>query len=110
MHFIAVIEHGRWRPGIGDPDPLGWTITVAYFIACGLCVWAGVRERQAAGRAREVLVWKFWFILAGILLFLGFNKQLDLQSLLTQAGRDFAREEGLYEKRRGLQFVFVLCF
>ena len=108
MTCLSVIVHGRWQAGLGDNSPLGWLITLAYFGACGLCVWAGLREREAFRTAREPLIWRFWFLLAAILFFLGWNKQLDLQSLLTQIGRDIAKAVGLYGARRGIQAVFVL--
>jgi hypothetical protein len=107
--FLAVRgPDGRWEAGLSDASPLGWLITLAYFGACGLSVWAGLKEREAFRIAREALVWQFWFILAGILFFLGINKQLDLQSLLTQIGRDAAQSGGWYESRRFVQGLFVL--
>jgi hypothetical protein len=112
MHLLPILAvrgpDGRWEPGIGDPSPMGWIITLAYFIACGLCVWAGVKERESFRVSRESLVWQFWFAAAGILLLLGFNKQLDVQSLLTQVGRDAAQSGGWYSSRRAVQALFVL--
>jgi hypothetical protein len=42
-----------------------------------------------------------------MLVLLGTNKQLDLQTLLTQFGRDLAREQGWYEQRRAFQQLFI---
>jgi hypothetical protein len=106
----AAIEGGRWRPGIGDPTVLGWVTVAAYLlaaVACGLAAWRepmpdGTR-RPRAGPSR------FWVALAGLLLALGVNKQLDLQSLLTQIGRDTIRAWGLYSERRELQLGFILA-
>ena len=50
----------------------------------------------------------FWFALCGVLVFLGINKQLDLQSCFTQVGRDMAKNEGWYENRRIVQGIFVV--
>src|SRR4051812_32221881 len=99
-----------WRPEIGDPNPTAWVIVVAYFVGCGMCVWAGIKERENRDRANEKLIPQFWFVLAGLLFFLGWNKQLDLQTLITQIGRDAAKSEGWYENRRWVQGVFVLFF
>jgi hypothetical protein len=99
-----------WRPGIGDPNPTAWLITVAYFVVCGLCFWAGKKERENRDRASEKLIPQFWFVLAGLLFFLGWNKQLDLQTLFTQIGRDAAKEEGWYKDRRPIQAAFVIIF
>ena len=61
----------------------------------------------AAGGS-EILLPTFWFALCGVLVFLGINKQLDLQSCFTQVGRDMAKSEGWYENRRVVQVIFVL--
>src|SRR3954454_1780330 len=95
----------------GDLTFIGWTITFAYFICAGLCFWAGRKEKeQALGRARRWHAPVFWFALCGVLVALGFNKQLDLQSDLTEIGRNMARSEGWYEQRRTFQKIFVVLF
>ena len=38
--LIAIMTPEGYRLGFGDNDPLGWTITAAYFGAAGLCAWA----------------------------------------------------------------------
>jgi len=43
-----------------------------------------------------------------VLLLLGINKQLDLQTALTEIGRMMARSEGWYGMRRAVQLVFIL--
>ena len=106
MHFN--LSDITWRPEIGDPNPTAWVIVLAYFAGCGLCVWAGLKERENRDRANEKLIPQFWFVLAGLLFFLGWNKQLDLQTLITQIGRDVAKKEGAYENRRPIQAVFVV--
>jgi hypothetical protein len=49
-----------------------------------------------------------WLAIAGMLLLLGLNKQLDLQTLFIQVGREIAVVAGWYGERRMLQMVFVL--
>jgi cytochrome bd-type quinol oxidase subunit 2 len=99
------------KPPRGDMTFIGWTITFAYFVCAGLCFWAGRKEKeQALGRARRWHAPVFWFTLCGVLVALGFNKQLDLQSDLTQIGRDMAKSEGWYGHRRVVQAVFVVVF
>ena len=51
---------------------------------------------------------RFWLVLAGLMVALGINKQLDLQSLATQIGRDVIRGWNLYQERRELQLGFIL--
>jgi len=95
----------------GDQGFTPWLITVGYFVAAGLCFWAGRKERERSlGRARRWNAPVFWFSLFGVLVALGFNKQLDLQSDLTEFGRSMARDEGWYENRRIFQAIFVLFF
>lgn len=57
---------------------------------------------------RKSLLPTFWFALCGLMVALGFNKQLDLQTCFTQVGRDMARSEGWYEQRRAVQVIFVV--
>jgi cation transport ATPase len=49
----------------------------------------------------------FWGILTALLIFLGVNKQLDLQTFLTLTMRRLAIAQGWYENRRMLQAIFV---
>ena len=39
---------------------------------------------------------------------LGFNKQLDLQTLFTQIGRYSAQMGGWYDQRQTVQFLFII--
>ena len=97
-----------WHPGIGDPTPVGWIITITYFLSFFLCMWAGFTARKVmkiTGRADSQVL---WFGFAAMLLLLGINKQLDLQTLLSQAGRVIAKSGGWYDTRRGVQAVFVI--
>jgi hypothetical protein len=108
--LLAATEGGRWRPGIGDPTVLGWVTVAAYLAAALACGLAAYREpmldgtRRSRGRPS-----RFWLALAGLMLALGINKQLDLQSLVTQIGRDTVRAWGLYSGRRELQIGFILA-
>lgn len=103
---------------IGDPSWTGWITVAAY--ACGASVaWLAWRECRAeairlgpvqADAARhERLLAHFWMLVGVALLILGLNKQLDLQSLLTELARDAAHVQGWYEDRRRYQFAFVVA-
>lgn len=98
----------RWTPGIGDPGVLGWFTVIAYLCAaavCGVVAWRYRGTDHRRGRL-DVL---FWGALTAMTLALGINKQLDLQSLLTQVLRDAAHEEGWFEARRTLQAAFIFA-
>ncbi len=110
---------GEWSPGIGDPTAVGWFTVVAYFVAAALAFrafrvaggGATVREtmrfsfgESASPHARVALVW--WGI-ACLLGFLGVNKQLDLQTALTELAKLLAHAGGWYEGRRVVQLAFI---
>lgn len=102
---MAAGADGRWEIGIGDPTALGW-ITVAAYAAAAWLAWRNV------GAARRTSVpASFWIALAALMLALGLNKQLDLQSWFGQTGRDLALAQGWYAQRRLVQAVFIalLC-
>jgi hypothetical protein len=99
--MFAFTDGDRWRPGIGDPTFIGWFTVIAYFGAAYLC-WRASR----AGLQGQKVRW-FWNGLAILLILLGINKQLDLQTELTFIGRDFAKATGWYDDRRVVQVIFV---
>lgn len=104
---VVMLAARVWRPGIGDPTVMAWVITVAYFIAAGLCARAARRERRDRVPLGQQARPAFWWFLVALLLVLGINKQLDLQNLLTAIGRRMAREQGWYRERRDVQVAFI---
>ncbi len=89
-----------WRPQIGDPEITGWLTVLSYLICFVLAVM--VLRRRPAGAARGL-----WLTTAGLMAFLGLNKQLDLQTALTAAGRCMARAQGWYDDRHLVQLAFI---
>ena len=87
---------------------MGWIITVAYFVAAFLCWRAGLAEKKQSLISEFPKNYWLWFGLAAVLLVLGINKQLDLQTLLISLGRGIAIECGWYDSRRQIQIDFVL--
>jgi hypothetical protein len=104
--ILAAVENDRWKPGIGDPTVMGWLTVAAYLIAAVGCFRAAWRETRTHGE-RPAGPARFWLVLSGLLVALAINKQLDLQSLLTQIGRDVLKSRGLYNQRRPLQVGFI---
>lgn len=98
---ILACTFETWSPGIGDPGPRGWITVAAYLCAAALALRAG--RREGTGRVRL-----FWLALGIGLVFLAINKQLDLQSALTAAGRCAAKAQGWYGEHRAVQRVFVM--
>jgi hypothetical protein len=97
---------GDWSPGIGDPTPMGWLTVAAYFGASVGCLSARRRCARAQG-ALERRAARLWLGLGVLLAALGINKQLDLQTALTELGRTLALSEGWYERRREVQVDFI---
>ena len=93
------MHHFNWTPGIGDPTIGGWLTVVLYFLAvisCGL-----IARNSEADR-------RIWVAISILFLGLGINKQLDLQSALTEFGRTLAFQYGWYGQRRLVQVVLIL--
>lgn len=96
---------GRWRPEIGDPSFMGW-FTVAAYCACAVLAFWAARSHPAEDR-RSFL---FWVMVGLLMAVLAINKQLDLQTLFTDIGRQVARHQGWLEQRRTVQFWFIVLF
>jgi hypothetical protein len=99
-----------WRLEFGDPTLIGWITVVVYLTAAVICVKAGLlaQQRSAVGLS-ECGPAGMWWGCATVLLGLGINKQLDLQTLLIDVGRLVAQATGWYEQRRLVQRVFALA-
>ena len=98
---FAAYDDGRWHAGIGDPTIFGWSTVAVYLVAVLCCIrQAHVVKMRGGGT-------KFWIFLAIFLLLLAINKQLDLQSWLTQTAKDSALANGWYEHREPVQIAFI---
>jgi hypothetical protein len=96
---------GQWHPTIGDPTFMGWFTMAAYFAGAFCAYMTAYKMRTLDRRA-----FLFWCICGVLLTALGINKQLDLQSLFTEMGRQVAKAQGWIEQRRAFQFRFVEVF
>ena len=114
--FLVTGDDGRWHPGIGDPTFVGWFTVFAYAYAA---YWAyrvrarcleAMRPYRGAATPESIALRqlsRFWLFTFALLVALGINKQLDLQTWLTEIGRDLAHEQGWYEQRRAVQRLFI---
>lgn len=73
MPFIALITENGWRPGVGDPDFLGWATAITYFLVAGLCAWAWRGERSLGWRAGRTARPLAWVAMGMLLVLLGIN-------------------------------------
>lgn len=97
--------HDAWTPGIGDPNFMGWVI-VSVYAACALvALLLSIRNPfRGPGASRERL---FWAGVCVLMAFLGVNKELDLQTLMTVIGRCHAQINGWYDDRQAVQRGFI---
>jgi hypothetical protein len=89
-----------------DPTLFGWMTTAAY-VAAALLAWAAARTKA---RDRQNDHWRaavFWASTAAFMALLALNKQLDLQTFLTDLLRREARTGGWYGQRRAYQLLFI---
>jgi len=94
---------GRWSPQVGDPSIAGWTLVVLYLVAVIFCARVlRLHKYRLALREREV-----WLGLTVLLALLGINKQLDLQTALTELGKIMASEGGWYDAAGFVKLAFV---
>jgi hypothetical protein len=102
---MDLIDLVQWRPGIGDPSLMGWVTVAAYALAAITALGAARRARRLADPADDSRA--IWIAVATLMALLCVNKQLDLQSLLTDVGRVIARRDGWYDHRRDVQKWFL---
>jgi hypothetical protein len=95
----------NWTPGIGDPTFVGW-LTVALYFAASINCWIAAHKIECGTSCHrhEGHSWRF---IAILFLALGANKQLDLQTALTEVGRIIAHVQGWYDQRRSVQVAFI---
>jgi hypothetical protein len=100
------VANFNWSPGIGDPTIGGW-ITVILYLLSAISCWktANKLARVNTGVSQEQRIWR---AISALFLALGINKQLDLQTALTEAGRMLAHSEGWYNQRQIVQLVFIV--
>jgi hypothetical protein len=103
-----------WSPGIGDPSFMGWLTVVLYVLAALSCWFTASSRRVASDIAMHANEPRVWRTMAVTFLALGINKQMNLLSALTEAGRVIARMQGWYGERQPTQLalmtaVAILC-
>ena len=95
----------NWSPGIGDPTIGGW-VTVALYLLASFSCWTSARKIRLKD-ARCLQERRAWRCISALFLALGINKQLDLQTALTETGRVLAHYQGWYAQRQLVQLAFI---
>ncbi|HEY7774309.1 MAG TPA: hypothetical protein VIC26_14090 [Marinagarivorans sp.] len=101
----------NWRAQIGDPHFMGWATVLAY----AYCAWGSFRLYRNAARYFSNTQGiqfnrqrSFWGLMTIAMVLLAINKQLDLQTLLTEVGRLTSKEYDWYHNRREVQKAFIV--
>lgn len=94
-----------WHPQLDNPNFLGWTVVAAYGLAGIACAWVALRAGRIDPEGSRI-----WWFMSAVLLFLGINKQLNLQTLMIIMGRRAAYAGGWYQRRRLVQAIFSVIF
>lgn len=113
----TLLDDGRWHLAVGDPTVVGWVVCFTY-AACALLCWRAWRScaygRRALAKSvpqeslHQARLATWWALLAVLMALLALNKQLDLQTLMTELARDMAHSQGWYEGRRTAQRGFLV--
>lgn len=95
----------EWQLSVEQADLADWVTVIAYLLAAA----ASARASGHAWLKRQARDKIFWQIVSVSLVLLGINELLDLQTLLTSIGREYAKENGWYGEHRSVQHIFVLA-
>ncbi len=107
MSWLALVQNGNWTPRNGDPTITGW-VTVLAYLGVATLVWF-LAARMFESRLREVRrAAMLWAGIGLVMVGLGINKQLDLQSAMTEYAKAMAMEDGWYADRRVVQRWFIV--
>ena len=103
MDTVSVLLE-QWAGRLGDTTFWGWLITLFYGIATIAAVYYVIILSRSHATEKKIL----WICITVVLIVFGINKQLDLQILLTIAGRAVASAQGWLAYRRVVQKIFAV--
>lgn len=121
--MLAELTTEGWRPGMTGPPITGSLIVASYLIVAAGCAWAlhvarvgaqmaeryRIKNRRAHGRTSAYRAsFLFWAMLTLWFVILGVNKRFDLETWLTEFGRQIALDHGWYDARWQLQEMLVV--
>jgi hypothetical protein len=101
---VNTVTH--WLDGIGNLK-IGSFIIVAMYLVTSVSCWRLARKLSVE-RINTSKEYHAWRAVAVSLLVLSIIKLLDLQTALTEAGRNLALSEGWYAHRQVVQLVFIV--
>ncbi len=86
---------------------MGW-LTVLAYVACAFKSLQVYRSKDRIFNPPAKRQIHLWLGITVIMIALGINKQLDLQSFFTASARYFAWQQGWYERRQVFQEFFIV--
>lgn len=104
---FLIPDSAKWRFQANDDSPGDWLVTGIYAALMVLSWRAALRSKPAERASGRALQRSFWIWLAMGITAVGINKQLDLQVLMVELGRQAAQAEGLLPYRRFIQAGFA---
>lgn len=110
MSILKVISSVPFALHAGDPTLMGWLTFVSYLIAAASCLACAFLARRIFPKDHPRIHQLIWLGLAAFLVFLGINKQLDLQSWFTAVVKAIAWEQGWYDYGQRAQVLFLAGF
>jgi hypothetical protein len=93
--------------GIRDLSIVGWLTVILYFSAAIRCWIIARKLGWAADDIEGTKELRCWRSMTAASFALGVSKQLDIPTVLTNAGRLIARLQGWYDQRRSAQIALV---
>lgn len=87
---------------------MGWVTVAAYFLTALIALRLMLNSRRWFPADIYPAQRRFWLIVFLLMLTLGINKQLDLQSLVTAMGRYYAARDGWIEYKRVVQVGVII--
>ena len=87
---------------------MGWVTVGAYFLTALITLRLVLISRRHFPADTYLAQRRFWLVVSLLMLALGINKQLDLQSLITAMGRYYAVRDGWLEYKRYVQVGVII--
>ena len=87
---------------------MGWVTVAAYFLTALIALRLVLNSRRWFPADIYPAQRRFWLVVFLLMLALGINKQLDLQSLITEMGRYYAARDGWLEYKRYVQVGVII--
>ena len=107
MDTLAVMVGDHYHFGVGDPTLVGWLTTLAYTVAFVFTLLSARRAEWRREPGERLSSAAFLWGVTVVILLLGINKQLDLQSWFIAESKELSKALGLYGKKRVIEILFV---